>query len=269
MSALPTVFHITHPKAGSQWVREILSQCAPKRIVEPKVAVAQFYEEAITPGKIYPAVYVPRQRFEETLYPKASSGAGPGEAAAREAAQAKNRDNFVSKALPVIKFVILRDLRDSLVSLYFSLKVSHPLISQNVAAGRRKLNELDFEDGFLSLIEERGKSMANIQRSWMAGGNEMIVKYEDLLEDESAVFTRIVEHCQIEIPAAKLRRIIERASFQNRAGRARGEEDVTSHHRKGVAGDWRNYFTDRIKAAFKERFGAVLIDTGYETDAGW
>jgi lipopolysaccharide transport system ATP-binding protein len=58
-------------------------------------------------------------------------------------------------------------------------------------------------------------------------------------------------------------------SFKNRAGRKPGEEDVTSHYRKGVSGDWQNHFTDNIKAAFKEKFGQILIDTGYEKDMNW
>ena len=28
-----------------------------------------------------------------------------------------------------------------------------------------------------------------------------------------------------------------------------------------VAGDWRNYFTHRVKTVFKERFGDILLDT--------
>jgi len=52
-------------------------------------------------------------------------------------------------------------------------------------------------------------------------------------------------------------------------GRPRGVEDVTAHQRKGVAGDWRNHFTDRIKRAFKARYGGLLVATGYEKDLDW
>jgi len=52
-------------------------------------------------------------------------------------------------------------------------------------------------------------------------------------------------------------------------GRQRGEEDVHSHVRKGVSGDWRQYFTAPVKVAFKERFGDVLIACGYEKDNDW
>lgn len=38
---------------------------------------------------------------------------------------------------------------------------------------------------------------------------------------------------------------------------------------KGKASSWKDYFTDEHKAAFKERFGDMLIDLGYETDHHW
>ncbi|SRR5713101_160520 len=37
ISTLPTIFHITHLKAGSQWVAEILRQSAPERFVTCKI----------------------------------------------------------------------------------------------------------------------------------------------------------------------------------------------------------------------------------------
>ena len=64
-----TVFHITHVKSGSQWVYQILEECASPRIVKPRVKVAQFYEDPILPGKVYPTVYVPYDRFAPTFIP--------------------------------------------------------------------------------------------------------------------------------------------------------------------------------------------------------
>jgi len=34
-------------------------------------------------------------------------------------------------------------------------------------------------------------------------------------------------------------------------GRKPGQEDLNSHFRKGIAGDWRDQFTPRIKAIFR------------------
>lgn len=269
----PTVFHVTHWKAGSQWVYGILQACAPTRVVTPKVKVAHFYEDAILPGMIYPTVYAPYNRFDATLHPKGSvKNVGQAPSSGAPSAE-QNYYNFVALKRPVRIFVVIRDLRDALVSLYFSLKVSHPLISANVAEGHRKLNEIKSEeDGILYVIEERGQASANIQNSWLNArrlGNVHFLRYEDLIANEQQEFTRIIKFCEIDVPEKKLSEIVENNSFNKRAGRKPGEEDVSSHYRKGVSGDWKNHFTDRIKAEFKMKFGKLLIDTGYEKDLNW
>ena len=47
MENLPTVFHITHWKAGSQWVAAVLEECAPHRVVEPVVQSGHLLDEPI------------------------------------------------------------------------------------------------------------------------------------------------------------------------------------------------------------------------------
>lgn len=267
MSEQPTVFHITHVKSGSQWVYQVLNECAPARIVKPRVKVAQFYEDAILPGMIYPTVYVPRGRFESTLKPQEKPNSAPDTPAS------KNWHNFVEQGLPVRTFVVIRDLRDTLISLYFSLKVSHAIISDNVAEGHRQLNQLDFEDGLLYLCSENAiRLQAEIQRSWLTAcerGESLLIRYEDLIANELEGFEKIIRHCEIEVGQPQLEDIVARNSFASRAGRKPGEEDVSSHFRKGISGDWRNHFTDRITAEFKQRFGQHLVATGYEKDLNW
>ena len=72
------------------------------------------------------------------------------------------------------------------------------------------------------------------------------------------------------IPKETLRSILEAKSFEKLSGgREKGNEDVTSHFRKGVPGDWVNHFTPALKREFKARFNDVLLETGYEEDADW
>jgi len=72
------------------------------------------------------------------------------------------------------------------------------------------------------------------------------------------------------IPKTTLRTILEKKSFENLSGgREKGEEDVTSHYRKGEPGDWVNHFTPALKREFKDRFNEVLVKTGYEQDDEW
>ena len=60
------------------------------------------------------------------------------------------------------------------------------------------------------------------------------------------------------------------ASFEKLSkGRTRGQEDPTSFFRKGIAGDWRNVFTEEDKVLFKKEAGDLLIKLGYEEDLDW
>jgi hypothetical protein len=64
--------------------------------------------------------------------------------------------------------------------------------------------------------------------------------------------------------------VTARHSFEKLSGgREPGQEDVKSHYRKGVHGDWRNHFTPAITRRFKALYGDLLVVGGYEKDASW
>ena len=237
----PTVLHVTHWKAGSQWIHKILSQCAADRVVTPQHDMVQFFQAPVQSGMIYPTLYVTKEEFDRVIVPPNSR-----------------------------RFVVIRDLRDTLVSLYFSVKVSHVDNHPLIAEGRVALNARRPEDGLLWVLESTGfEQGAKIQQSWHAAG-EKLIRYEDLLVRNAEVLERLLaDECGMPVERKRLREIIQANRFEKLTGRARGQEDVSSHERKGVAGDWRNHFTDRIKRVFKDRFGSLLVATGYETGFDW
>ena len=240
--ASPTVFHVTHYKAGSQWVQAILRGCAEENLVRAKPGVRQFLEEPIQPGRIYSSVYVTREQFESVAVPQDSR-----------------------------RFVVIRDLRDTVVSGYFSLKVSHrAFAADNVSDLRADLQRKSVENGLIQTIDEWLGVNARIQQSWIEGG-EPVIRYEDLLENDVEILERLlIDEFGYPIPRPRLRRAVETRRFERMSkGRPRGEEDVSQHLRKGVSGDWRNYFTEPVKEAFKERCGELLVSAGYERDMDW
>ncbi len=238
--ASPTVFHITHWKAGSQWLHKILQAAAGERIVPPRLGEGQFLYDPIRPGGVYPTVYVTQEQFRSVSAP----------------ANAR-------------KFVVIRDLRDTLVSGYFSLRHSHAIMNSASADLRAQLEALSMEEGLLLLMERWLPSCAAIQASWIESG-ERIVRYEDLLERDAEILEEIlIDHCGLGIERARLREIVEQNRFtQVSGGRAQGEEDVNAHERKGVAGDWRSKFTPRVARRFEELFGALMEEAGYYSEAG-
>ena len=100
------IFHITHQKAGSQWINRILHALCYNRLVLPEVESVptherplegvQFLKKPVRPGSIYPTLYLTREEFNTVPLPRHHR-----------------------------RFIVIRDPRDTMVSAYFSYKVSH------------------------------------------------------------------------------------------------------------------------------------------------
>lgn len=96
------------------------------------------------------------------------------------------------------------------------------------------------------------------------------VKYEDLLQRPEEELRRLLEFVGADAREEVAARCVREASFEKLGeGRKRGEEDPTAFVRKGVAGDWKNVFTEQNKRIFKRQAGDLLIKLGYERDEGW
>ena len=242
-SEYPTVFHLTHHKAGSQWVLSVLKAAAPGRVVEPQPKGGHIMEGNLQAGNIYPTIYLSRQEFEAAL------------------SKSDLEDN-------VKVFYIHRDLRDTLVSLYFSLRNTHKVYSPHMQKLRSTLENLDKEEGMLLLLNKNLKTEFEIQNSWV-GSDVNTYRYEDIIQDEQNFFSEIRSLAELDIDENKYREIVKNNSFKSVSGRKAGEEDITKHQRKGIAGDWRNHFTDKIKNEFKRQYNHLLIETGYEKDDNW
>jgi Sulfotransferase domain len=240
---VPTLIHVTHAKAGSTWIAHLLarlfrSRCAPRG--ENAAQGCPFADYVFERGRVYSAVFLTRDELE----------------AHRELDGAS-------------RFVVIRDLRDTLISLYFSLKVSHPSGHRLVDTTRETLQDLPEEKGLLYLIENQLHRIAALQSSWI-GHDDLVVRYEDLITNPFATLEgALIEQLQLPVSAAALQRAIRRTHFQNVFKRRLGDERIESHGRKGLPGDWRTRFTAEIRRRFAEKFGNVLTATGYEADDRW
>lgn len=164
----------------------------------------------------------------------------------------------------------MRDPRDLVVSLYFSVKVSHPTIG-TISEQRENLIRLGKEEGLCNVIDRmaaRGEFRA--LRSWAKiapdDKNLAAFRYEDLTDsNQFATWRRLFAHCDIQMPDAQLRQLLERNSFAELThGRERGSEDVSAHLRRGVAGDWKNHFTPVVEKKFQAVTGRLVDELGYE-----
>lgn len=97
-----------------------------------------------------------------------------------------------------------------------------------------------------------------------------IVAYEDLLHDTKKALKDCLDFLNIKASDTDLEECVEKASFKNMSdGRVRGEADAKGHVRKGIAGDWKNYFTKADAKLFDSIAGDLLVKFGYEKDNLW
>jgi hypothetical protein len=101
----------------------------------------------------------------------------------------------------------------------------------------------------------------------LLGGNYTEVRYEDLLQRPAEETRRLIEFLGAADSSEEVaRRCTEKAGFERHTSRKRGQEDSSSRYRKGVAGDWRNVFTEEDQRIFMEIAGNLLVKLGYQED---
>lgn len=89
----------------------------------------------------------------------------------------------------------------------------------------------------------------------------LLVKYEDLRYDHLKAIRKIAKFLGRTLSASQEEEIIHRTSFSvmqknkctNFSMADKLNHEISQFIRKGVVGDWRNYFTDKQYRAFEER----------------
>lgn len=233
------MMHITHGKAGSTWMDRILRQLYGKHVAPRQYNHPERF--SFERHRVYSAIFMARPAF--LRHPELRG---------------------------IHRFVVIRDLRDTLVSNYFSLRDTHELDPAGIIAERRqRLHEMSEEEGLIFLLDKVMQEHAGIQRSW-AEGDAPLLKYEELLADDLPMLRHLlIETFGHEITGEQLRAAVESSRFEAVFQRKIGEQDPTSHGRQGAAGDWKNHFTPAVRRAFEQHYGDVLRATGYEKDGSW
>lgn len=169
-------------------------------------------------------------------------------------------------------FHVIRDPRDIVVSAYFSHKYSHPLDDWLVKE-RELLNRVEFEEGFRHSIDSRARQFDEMGTWDYESPYVFETRFELITTDPESVFAEIFHFLGLypkKISRKRMAKILHYHRFKRLAsGRAKGEEDPQHHYRKGIVGDWSNYLVGENKEYFKERYGQLLIDLGYEANFEW
>jgi hypothetical protein len=166
-------------------------------------------------------------------------------------------------------FYIMRDPRDVVVSYYFSWKTSHAGGSEEMLALRRRLNAIPMEEGLMATMESlaEGRNFDGL-RSWrdaaLRDPAARVFRFEDLIGTrQQETFRALFNHCRVRLTDAELAGLLDRHSFERLSGHKPGVADEKSHYRKGVSGDWRNYFSVRVSRRLTELAGDLVPYLGY------
>lgn len=177
-------------------------------------------------------------------------------------------------ALDVRGVRVIRDPRDTLVSMYFSHRSSHALNHEEIAQNRQALADLDVSDG-LDYLMRNASFFKRIVREldvWLPEDHGYYeTTFERLTRDPRAEFAAILEALGLPLEDADLEAILAENSFS--ALQDEWAEDHpgadTNHYRKGVAGEWRRYLIGDAKESFRARYGSLLVRLGYEATLDW
>lgn len=168
---------------------------------------------------------------------------------------------------------VIRDPRDVIVSAYFSHMYSHMAdanINPWLVEQRERLLRLGREDGILSELDHCYNYIYNYVEWNYDNGHIFETSFETIVENPGEIVLKALQFMGFDLSTTELSQIIEKHSFENKSGgRPRGKEQQTAHYRKGIVGDWQNYFTPKIKRRFKEQFGEAVIRLGYEKSMDW
>ena len=92
------------------------------------------------------------------------------------------------------------------------------------------------------------------------------VRYEDLLKNIDPVVNKLLKFLDTEHTKKIVANCIKQSSFETLSkGRKRGTSDESSFFRKGIAGDWSQYFDKSMRTEFEKIVGKMMQSYGYKT----
>jgi len=184
-------------------------------------------------------------------------------------------ENFKIITQHIQRFIVMyRDLRDMCVSRYIHIK------NDKMHSLFRDYNQWPEDKGILHSIEFVHKEFVPWVENWRQASERhpekiLMVQYEQLNSGLKETLEKIFQFYGIDVDD-----VIVDKMFQTQL---RGEADIQknldaidhrmgrlkSTARKGIIGDWKNYFNAEHKVRFKELIGENLIRWGYEKDLNW
>lgn len=179
--------------------------------------------------------------------------------------------------------VIIRDPRDMYVSFYYhERRYSQEGQRLEISKYFQHDPERPDRDDFAAYLEAKllhrtdpGFSYHDFIYSWMDHPEIHMLKYGSLLDDTIGEMSKIIEYLGWALDRDRLNKVVDFHNFENvtkrlyGVARKPGEQDVGKFQRKGVVGDWKNYFNAHSCELIQQYEGDTLQRAGFESDPGW
>jgi hypothetical protein len=226
------MFVVGYPKSGNTWLSYLLAYCLNTE-----------FDDFDSPG------IHPRRDFLRKLV----KGGLPHKTHAQQLDKVlkTHKLSMLHGRSPIV--YALRDGRDVMVSLYCNKKYFRG----------EPVGEFD------SFLEKFTQDWAQHIKACLNKRELIVARYEELSVSPENTLRNIFERLDVEVDDTVIGDSISLFSFEKMSKRAKGCENLNSFFRKGIVGDWKNYFNDHHKLRFKSAAGELLIALGYEKDDNW
>lgn len=175
---------------------------------------------------------------------------------------------------------IVRDPRDVIVSHHFhayrlkewnffgdeeKAKRVQERIQAGETVGHDLLDEVALQRTLRNWMETQ---RCGIDAGELFANRYYMFRYEDLLIAPDVHLRTIFDIIGLPLGGDEIADIVDRYSFEKMSrGRLAGQEDTSSFFRKGISGDWKNYFTDTQNLLVLERAADLMAHFGYSRPA--
>jgi hypothetical protein len=166
-----------------------------------------------------------------------------------------SRSEFKRKKCPENRMIyLLRDGRDVMISEYFYV----------IGFKAQDFNKVvDFSnEQFSEFLQNRLTLYVDNVKSWLRTTNALVLRYEALHENYISELKRIKNFLN-------LRKIMDEKEVKKKNVdnfRSIFKGDNLAFYRKGIVGDWKNYFDDKNLKLYFSIVGDLHQELGYETD---
>jgi hypothetical protein len=168
-----------------------------------------------------------------------------------------------------VNYFIYRDPRDLLVSQVFFATDMHEGHSMHEFykslpdfGERLKVAITGIDRDGLKMVSVKGRFESVFE--WLEQPNVMCLRFEDLINERDATLNAMLDEVEktgykIPTPRGKALEILVKAI----------QPKKSQTFRVGKTGGWKEYFSDKHKALFKDVAGDLLVRLGYEANNDW